>query len=77
MENKTAVEWLNSEIERLTTASGIHMSWQMMDSLINEAKEKEKKQFVYFFMWFRDNGEKYIGLSIEQFVEEFYIQKFK
>jgi hypothetical protein len=53
------------------------MSWQMMDSLINEAKEKEKKQFVYFFMWFRDNGEKYIGLSIEQFIEEFYNQKYK
>jgi hypothetical protein len=77
MENKTAVEWLNSELELLTTSSGIHMSWQMMDSLINETKEKEKKQFVDFFMWFRDNGEKYIGLSIEQFVDEFYKQKFK
>jgi hypothetical protein len=77
MENKTALEWLNSELKLLTTSSGIHMSWKMMDSLINETKEKEKKQFVDFFMWFRDNGERYIGLSIEQFVEEFYKQKYK
>jgi hypothetical protein len=27
-------------------------------------------------MWFRDNGEKYLGLSIEQFVEEYYNQKY-
>lgn len=77
MENKTALEWLNSELERLTTGAGIHMSWQMMDSLINEAKEKEKENLIDFFMFFRDNGERYIGLSIEQFVEEFYKQKFK
>jgi hypothetical protein len=77
MENKTALEWLNSEIERLTTAAGIHMSWQMMDSLINEAKEKEKENLIHFFMWFRDNGEKYLGLTIEQFVEEYYNQKYK
>lgn len=77
MENKTALEWLNSELERLTTAAGIHMSWQMMDSLINEAKEKDKENLIDFFMFFRDNGEKYLGLSIEKFVEEYYNQKFK
>lgn len=77
MENKTAVEWLNEELERLTTASGIRMSWKMMDSLINEAKEKEKENLIDFFMWFRDNGEKYLGLSIEQFVNEYYKQKLK
>jgi hypothetical protein len=77
MENKTAVEWLNSELERLTTAAGIHMSWKMMDSLINEAKEKEKENLIDFFMFFRNNGERYLGLTIEQFVEEFYNQKYK
>ena len=74
---KTAVQWLNDELERLTTASGIHMSWKMVDSLINEAKEKEKENLIDFFMWFRDNGEKYLGLSIEQFVNEYYKQKLK
>jgi hypothetical protein len=77
MKNKTAIEWLNGEVERLTTAAGIHMSWQMMDSLINQAKEKEQKQFIDFFMWFRDNGERYLGLTINQFVEEYYNQKYK
>ena len=69
MENKTAVDWLEQ---------------QLFDKLgnftkgdIEQAKEMEKQQFVDFFMWFRDNGEKYLGLSIEQFVEEFYKQKFK
>lgn len=74
---KTAVQWLNDELERLTTASGIHMSWKMMGSLINEAKEKEKENLIFFFMWFRDNGERYLGLSIEKFVDEYYNQKLK
>ena len=73
---KTAVQWLNDELERLTTASGIHMRWKMMDSLINEAKEKEKENLIFFFMWFRDNGERYLGLSIEKLVDEYYKQKF-
>jgi hypothetical protein len=37
--------------------------------------EKEKEQFVHFFKWFRDKGESYIGMSIEQLVEEYYNQK--
>jgi hypothetical protein len=68
MENKTAVDWLEQ---------------QLFDKLgnftkgdIEQAKEMEKHQFVDFFMWFRDNGEKYLGLSIEQFVEEYYNQKY-
>ena len=69
MENKTAVDWLEQ---------------QLFDKLgnftkgdIEQAKEMEKQQFVDFFMWFRNNGERYLGLSIEQFVDEFYKQKFK
>jgi hypothetical protein len=44
MEKQTAVEWLNSEVERLTTKAGIHLSWEMMDSIIRQAKEMEKEQ---------------------------------
>lgn len=32
---------------------------------------KQKEMFVDFFMFFRENGEGLIGLSIEQFVEEY------
>jgi hypothetical protein len=43
---QTAVEWLNKEIERLTTQAGIHISWQIMDDLIQQAKEIEKEQHL-------------------------------
>jgi hypothetical protein len=42
----TAVEWLNSEVERLTTKAGIHLSWEMMDSIIRQAKQMEKEQIM-------------------------------
>ena len=42
----TAVEWLNSEVERLTTKAGIHLSWEMMDSIIRQAKQMEKEQIL-------------------------------
>lgn len=73
MENKTAVEWLHN-------TWGNHpdlWTWEKIQEWFEQAKEMEKQQFVDFFMWFRDNGERYLGLSIEQFVEEFYNQKFK
>ena len=44
MEQVSAVEWLNSEVERLTTKAGIHLSWEMMDSIIRQAKQMEKEQ---------------------------------
>jgi hypothetical protein len=44
MEQISAVEWLNSEVERLTTRAGIYMSWEMMDSIIQQAKQMEKEQ---------------------------------
>lgn len=32
---------------------------------------EEKKKYVDFFMWFRENGERYLGLSIEELVEKY------
>jgi len=49
MEKQTAVEWLNSEVERLTTKAGIHLSWEMMDSIIRQAKQMEKEQIIEAF----------------------------
>ena len=46
MEKQTAVSWLNAELERLTTRAGINMSWAMMDDLLKQAKELERKQIV-------------------------------
>ena len=30
-----------------------------------------KKELIDFFYWFRNNGESYIGLSIEELVDEY------
>jgi hypothetical protein len=70
MKNKTAVEFLTDKLFN-------ELQFAFSNNILEEAKKIEKKQFVDFFMWFRDNGERYIGLSIEQFVDEFYKQKFK
>jgi len=37
--------------------------------LILEAKEMERNQLIDFFKFFRDNGENYIGLTINEFVD--------
>ena len=41
------MDWLYTEIERLTTRAGIHMIWNMMDDLLNQAKDMEKLQHGY------------------------------
>jgi len=69
MENKTAVELLTDKLFN-------EFKFAFNNNILEEAKQIEKKQFVDFFMWFRDNGERYIGLSIEQFVEEYYNKKY-
>lgn len=43
--------------------------------IINKAIELmpiEKKQFVDFFLWFRQHGESHIGISMEALVDIFY-----
>lgn len=33
---------------------------------------EEKQKYVDFFMWFRENGERYLGLSIEKLVDKYF-----
>ncbi len=33
--------------------------------------ETEKDKLVKFFIWFRDNGENHIGLTVEQLVNKY------
>ena len=42
-----------------------------------DSQNNDKKLLCEFFMFFRDNGEKYIGMTIEQFVDVFLIEKHK
>jgi len=52
----TAVEWLEKEIERLTTRAGIHISWEIMDGLLKEAKLREKWNFESCWIDGRNDG---------------------
>ena len=46
MKKQTAVDWLNSEFERLSNQIGVNLSWAIMDDLIKQAKEMEKNQII-------------------------------
>lgn len=47
MKKQTAVDWLNSELERLSNQIGVNLSWDIVDDLIKQAKEIEKEQIIY------------------------------
>jgi len=49
MKTQTAVEWLNSELERLSNQIGVNLSWAIVDDLIKQAKEIEKEQIIQSF----------------------------
>ena len=45
MENKqTAIDWINSEAERLCNQVSVNMSWAIWEDLIKQAKEMENQQ---------------------------------
>jgi len=71
MESKqTAVEWLVKEVN-----SDCLNSTFIRKELIDQAKEMQQeeleKELNRFFLYFRDNGEHFIGISIEQFVKKY------
>jgi len=39
--------------------------------------EDEKQKLAEFFSFFKQNGERFIGFSVEQLIEEYYNEKFK
>jgi hypothetical protein len=69
----TAVEWLNSEVERLTTKAGIHLSWEMMDSIIRQAKQMEKEQIMDAF----NDGINDECIGGNKLPEQYYTETFK
>jgi short-subunit dehydrogenase involved in D-alanine esterification of teichoic acids len=69
---QTAVEWLEKEFNKLEATVGVY---GIMYSLIDQAKEMEnqqlEKELNAFFLYFRNNGEHFIGIPIEQFVKKY------
>ena len=43
---KSSVNFIEHELLRLCSAGGIHLSWNLMDSILNEAKSMHKEEIV-------------------------------
>jgi hypothetical protein len=70
MKQQTAVEWLVNELENH------HIKIDIKNTVVyQQAKEMEKQQLEKelnrFFLYFRDNGERLLGASIEQLVKSY------
>jgi len=67
MKQQTAVEWLIDQVEDFIGLISV--------DIIEQAKEMEKQQLEKelnrFFLYFRDNGERLLGASIEQLVKSY------
>jgi len=77
MESKqTAVEWMFDKL--LEEGPSGELRWHLKHDIfkiIDQAKEMQQeeleKELNRFFLYFRDNGEHFIGISIEQFVKKY------
>ena len=67
MKQQTAVEWLIDQVEDFIGLISV--------DIIEQAKEMEQeeleKELNRFFLYFRNNGEHFIGMPIEQFVKKY------
>lgn len=43
--------------------------YEEVNNIFDKAIELERNHLIDFFLFFRDNGENHIGLTIEQFVD--------
>jgi hypothetical protein len=73
MKKETAVEWLffilNDSDKDQKFANEILEQAKVME------KEQLEKELISFFLYFRDNGERLIGASIEQLVKSYLSSK--
>jgi len=70
----TIIEILKSESFNTTDEAGnkyIVVEESDFDIVAERILEMRKQLLCDFFVFFRENGEEYIGLTIEQFVDEF------
>ena len=70
MKQKTAVEWLVNELENHHVFHDIKntVAYQQAKEMQQEQLEKELNRF---FLYFRDNGERLLGASIQQLVKSY------
>ena len=72
-------EWVYGDGEMILFARRYLKYWKEQMGLNKKAKQalhkhnfyKDRELLILFFKYFRDNGERNIGMTIEQFVDEF------
>ena len=73
MKKETAVEWL------FFILNDSDKDQKFANEILDQAKEMQKeeleKELISFFLYFRDNGERLIGASIEQLVKSYLSSK--
>jgi hypothetical protein len=69
MKKETAIDWLFYII------NDFDKDQQFANEILDQAKEMQKeeleKELNAFFLFIRNNGEHFIGMSIEQFVKSY------
>ena len=69
MKKETAIDWL------FYILNDFDKDQQFANEILDQAKEMQKeeleKELISFFIYFRDNGERLIGASIEQLVKSY------
>jgi len=64
---KTVMDWLIKDMQELKKTK-----FKCIDDCLFLAeyyKKEERNQLIDFFLFFRDNGENHIGLTINEFVD--------
>jgi hypothetical protein len=76
MKKETAIDWLFDKL--LEEGPSGELRWHLkydIFKILDQAKEMQKdeleKELISFFLYFRDNGERLIGASIEQLVKSY------
>jgi len=73
---QTAVEWFEIELKDNLGKIVINQNWQLLEKLINEAKEMEKEQIIEAYLKNHLQG-CWMKNTPEEYAEQYYNETFK
>jgi hypothetical protein len=71
MKEQTAVEWLQIQIDNKDMGEIPMWVYEFIEQAKEMQQEELEKELNRFFLYFRDNGERLLGASIEQLVKSY------
>jgi peptidyl-tRNA hydrolase len=75
MKKQTAVEWFEYNLKDNLGKIVIKQNWQLLEDLIEQAKEMEKEQIINAVIWFDDTER--TPSQIDIIVQQYYNETFK